>query len=180
MEEKIRQEEIYYIADNGLFIRGIINKPSRYEQDQAKIYLLSGRPSVLGEKKYVEYRYEYKQLKPGRDFAFQLEQKIFVSDEYIDTLGILRVWGLDVEEFEKIKPEIIIAKITNSTTEFVGTLFQHLPLTDPAVIVHLARLQGMIGQTKGPGISELGREQVFVRLGALITQQLKKWSQTIG
>ena len=182
-EQAITQEEIYHLAQRGLFIRGEVNKHSS-NRDKAKIYLLCGIPVAKGVYlNYVEYRYTYDQLSNGRDFVSHLEQKVFAPDAYIKTLEILRMWfemwfeRCAIELFGALSPEVIVAMDSNAKE---GQDFKQLPLTDPTVITHLARFQGMIGQARNPKIQDLALEQVYVRLGALISQQLKKWSQMVG
>jgi len=183
MSEIIQQEEVFHLAQRGLFIRGEITKPEKNGKDKAKIFILSGLHLAKGVCiNYIEYRYTYYQLQNGRDFVSHLEQKVFTPDKenYYNTLGVLRIWDNwgHIKLFEKLWPEVIVTKSVDFYT--TGPIFKQLPLADPAVISHLARFQGMIGQTRNPQIQDYGLEQVYVRLGALISQQLKKWNQMVG
>jgi len=183
MSEIIQQEEVFHLAQKGLFIRGEVTKSGKEQKDHAKIYILSGLQLAKGVCiNYIEYRYTYDQLQNGRDFASHLEQKVFTPDKenYYNTIKVLRIWDHwgHIRLFEIPWPEVIVTRFMDFYS--TGSIFQTLPLTNPAVITHLARFQGMIGQTRNPQIQDYGLEQVHVRLGALISQQLKKWNQMVG
>ena len=177
-EQTISQEGIHQLALKGLFIRGFINKYSHNERDRAQIHIISGLGACYN---YVEYQYTYAQLQNGSDFVAHLERKVFTPQEHIDVFEVVKILGnLDgIELYDNLSPEVIITKFNVHPQNIIPACKQ-LPLTDLAVITHLARFQGMIGQSRDPKIFDGALEQVYARLGALISQQLRKWSQMVG
>ncbi|MFA5188893.1 MAG: hypothetical protein WC460_06025 [Patescibacteria group bacterium] len=173
--QQITSDQILNLASKGLFIRGEIHKHSN-NLDKASICIVC---STCRSKDvfldYVTLKYTYDQVLNGKSFDAYLECKKF---HYLNARLYLKDI-LDSNFFKEKLSDIVMLEKLGDNANLTNKYIQ-LPLATPAVIAHLARFHGMIGQSQSPKVQNDGLEVVYMRLGALISQQLKRWSQMVG